>query len=54
MSLYCHGRRYAFPFFGFTTGSDLSIWRKSFFIPATNFRVGIRCNGDFSAYEVLS
>lgn len=40
--------RYSFPFFGFTTGSVRSIRRKSFFIPATNLRVGIRCNGDFS------
>jgi len=47
MAIYCHGRRYYFPFFGFTTGSDRSIRRKSRFMPATSFRVGMRCNGDF-------
>ena len=42
-----HGRRYAFPFFGFTTGPERIIWRKSRFIAATSFRVGMACNGDF-------
>ena len=46
MVIYCHGRRYSFPFFGFTTGSERSIRRKSRFMPATSFRVGMRCNGD--------
>src|ERR1700686_3083847 len=47
MALYSHGRRYAFPFFGFTTGPERIIWRKSRFMSETSLRVGSRCNGVF-------
>jgi transposase-like protein len=33
--------------FGLAAGAERSIFRKSRFIPATSFRVGIRSNGDF-------
>jgi transposase-like protein len=45
-----HGCCYPFGFFGLSEAAgapERNILRKSFFIPASSFRVGIRCSGDF-------
>jgi hypothetical protein len=49
-----HGR-YPFTFFGLRGAADAegcSIWRKSRFIPASSFRVGILSKGDLGFFSL--